>query len=70
MHGDRGALIHQNRHEVLTHASVMGLQGGFYSCNPITIYFRGIRSLFLVRPVLAQLLNEIDDGFEFRSHIV
>ena len=42
MHGDCGALIHRNRHGVLTHVSVMGLQGGIlYSCNPITIYFLG-----------------------------
>ena len=50
MHGDRGALIHQNRHGVLTHASVMGLQGGIlYSCNPITIYFSR-NSEFIPRP--------------------
>ena len=50
MHGDRGALIHRNRHGVLTHASVMGLQGGIlYSCNPITIYFSR-NSEFIPRP--------------------
>lgn len=42
----------------------------FIPATPSPSTFRGIRSLFLVRPVLAQLLNEIDDGFEFRSHIV